>query len=171
MQMIRQAARKQKPALLSKRQAERVIAHIETRFAERIHLAELAAVAHVSVGHFCRAFKGTFGQRPRSYVMHRRVAHAKHLMVFTSAPLSQVALACGMVDQPHFSRVFRQLTGMTPGAWRRSNSAENMPAYRFDAMNIAVDANASDTAHQVRVSVGSIQAPPPCEATGTGCLA
>lgn len=123
MQMIRQMGRTQKPAALSQTQVTRVTAYIEARFAERVRLPELAAVAHVSVGHFCRAFKGSFGLRPRNYLMHRRMAHAKHLMVSSSDPLSQIALACGMVDQAHFSHVFRRVTGMTPSSWRRCNKA------------------------------------------------
>jgi AraC-like DNA-binding protein len=31
---------------------------------------------------------------------------------------SEIALACGMADQPHFSNVFRRMTGETPSRWR-----------------------------------------------------
>jgi AraC-like DNA-binding protein len=40
-------------------------------------------------------------------------------MLTTSESLSQIALACGLADQAHLSRRFRQVTGTTPGAWRR----------------------------------------------------
>ncbi|MGQ4827916.1 helix-turn-helix domain-containing protein [Enterococcus faecalis] len=35
-------------------------------------------------------------------------------------PLSDIALMCGFGDQSHFTRVFRQIAGTSPGAWRRS---------------------------------------------------
>jgi AraC-like DNA-binding protein len=34
------------------------------------------------------------------------------------ASLSEIALACGFVDQSHFTRVFVARIGVTPGAWR-----------------------------------------------------
>jgi AraC family transcriptional regulator len=43
---------------------------------------------------------------------------AKSLMLSTSMPLSEIALNCGMADQAHFTRIFRQSTGDTPARWR-----------------------------------------------------
>ena len=40
-------------------------------------------------------------------------------MLASPLPLSQVALECGMCDQPHFCRVFRRIIGINPKAWRR----------------------------------------------------
>lgn len=108
-------------ARLSESQARLVAAHMEAHLGLHMPLGQLAAVVHLSVGHFCRAFKGSFGERPRAYLMRRRVAYAKLLMLSTEMPLSQIALACGMADQPHFSNVFRRLTGDTPSRWRLDN--------------------------------------------------
>ena len=105
-------------ARLSDVQVRMVAAHMEANLGLHIPLRQLAGVAHLSVGHFCRAFKGSFGERPRAYLMRRRVAYAKLLMLSTDLPLSQIALACGMADQPHFSNVFRRMTGETPSRWR-----------------------------------------------------
>jgi AraC-like DNA-binding protein len=32
----------------------------------------------------------------------------------------QIALACGFSNQSHFNRVFKKLTGVTPGTYRKS---------------------------------------------------
>ena len=50
-------------------------------------------------------------------------AHAEttaQMMVETDEPLCQIALACGLCDQAHLSRVFRRRHGVSPGAWRRA---------------------------------------------------
>jgi len=94
---------------------------MEANLAANVPLHQLASLVHLSVGHFCRAFKGSFGERPRAYLMRRRVAYAQLLMLSTDQPLSEIALACGMADQPHFSNVFRRLTGATPSRWRLDN--------------------------------------------------
>ena len=49
-------------------------------------------------------------------------------MLASRLPLSQVALECGMCDQPHFCRVFRRIVGVNPGAWRRQFPAGSAPA-------------------------------------------
>lgn len=105
-------------ARLSEWQAKLVAAYMEANLATHVPLHRLASVVHLSVGHFCRAFKGSFGERPRAYLMRRRIAHAQVLMLSTDQPLSEIALACGMADQPHFSNVFRRMTGETPSRWR-----------------------------------------------------
>nr|WP_063573889.1 AraC family transcriptional regulator [Luteibacter rhizovicinus] len=108
-------------ARLSELQARRIAAFMEANLGAQVPLHELAGLVHLSVGHFCRAFKGSFGERPRAYLMRRRVAYAMRLMLSTDQPLSEIALACGMADQPHFSNVFRRMTGETPSRWRVDN--------------------------------------------------
>ena len=48
-------------------------------------------------------------------------------------PLSQVALACGMCDQAHFSRTFRRIVGTNPGAWRRQFLLDTGPGEHASA--------------------------------------
>ncbi|WP_302079585.1 helix-turn-helix domain-containing protein [Rhizobium oryzicola] len=100
-------------------QANRLRAHVEERISHTITLDELAKLVKLSTSYFSAAFKVTFGTSPHAYVLSRRVAHAKHLMLTSDAPLCQIALDCGLSDQAHLSRVFRKLTGVTPSMWRR----------------------------------------------------
>jgi AraC family transcriptional regulator len=97
----------------------RTEALVERRMEERLTTAELATAVRLSAGYFARAFKRSFGVSPHLYLMKRRVARAKHLMTTTSRPLSEIALSCGLSDQAHLSRIFRQHEGETPNRWRR----------------------------------------------------
>lgn len=100
-------------------QAKRVAQAIEARMEDGMAVCDLAAVARLSVSHFSRAFKSTFGLPPDQYIASQRVARAQRMMLTTRDPLCQIAQACGFADQAHLSRVFRKLTGDTPHAWRR----------------------------------------------------
>jgi AraC-like DNA-binding protein len=82
---------------------------------------ELAEQASLSVSHFCRAFKESFGASPHLHLTRLRVERAQRLMLATQDPLSQIALACGMADQAHLSKLFRREVGEPPSTWRRRN--------------------------------------------------
>ena len=100
-------------------QAKRLRAYIADNLASNIRADDLAAIVQLSTSHFFRAFRETFGQAPLAYIMHQRVLHAQEMMLNSRRPISNIALDCGMCDQPHFTRVFRRIVGLNPGAWRR----------------------------------------------------
>ena len=104
-------------------QGKRVTSYIKEHLGTQIRAAELAQQVRLSTSHFFRAFRETFGEAPMSYIARQRMSYAQQLMLRSHDPLSQVALACGLCDQAHFTRVFRRVVGMTPRAWRRQHSA------------------------------------------------
>ncbi|GKY87606.1 helix-turn-helix transcriptional regulator [Sinisalibacter aestuarii] len=113
------------PALgggLAPRTARRLRDFIEAHLDTPIRLADLGTEAGLSAFHLHRAFRTRFGVSPQAWIAHRRVARAKAL-IRDGEPLAQVAAACGYANQSHFSRSFRDGTGMTPGAYRRALGA------------------------------------------------
>jgi AraC family transcriptional regulator len=108
---------------LARWQVRKVAAHVDANLDTSIRIADLAAIARLSTSHFCRAFKRSLGDSPYGYVMKKRIAHARHLMMSTDDRLAQIALACGLTDQAHLSRLFLRFVGQPPHAWRRAQSA------------------------------------------------
>jgi transcriptional regulator of acetoin/glycerol metabolism/AraC-like DNA-binding protein len=98
----------------------RVREYVETRLGESIDLAALAGIAGLSLYHFARAFKQSVGVAPHHYLVQRRIERAQELLARTELSLSEIALATGFSDQSHFARHFRQMLGLTPGQFRRS---------------------------------------------------
>jgi AraC family transcriptional regulator len=97
----------------------RLAAHIDGNLDHRITVDELARLAKMSGGHFTRAFTVSVGITPHAYVVAQRTVRAQQLLLQTEDSISQIALACGMADQSHLTRVFRRLVGTTPYLWRR----------------------------------------------------
>ena len=112
------------PGRLASWQEKRVAAYVEAHIGSSIRARDLAQVAHLSLAHFSRTFRRSFGESPLSYITKRRVCRSQALMQSSRTPLTQIALECGLSDQSHFNRVFRRVVGMTPGLWRQQFALE-----------------------------------------------
>jgi AraC-like DNA-binding protein len=99
---------------------KRVADYVDANFAEPLRLADLARCAGLSRMHFAAQFRAATGLRPHEYVLRHRIERARELLRDPSVPLVEVALSVGFQTQAHFSTVFRQLVGETPGRWRQS---------------------------------------------------
>src|ERR1700722_11153469 len=85
----------------------------------RIRLTDVARECSLSVRHFPRSFKATFGMAPHRWLIGRRIERAKDLLRQTTTPIADIAIQSGFADQTAFARTFRQEMGITPGQWRR----------------------------------------------------
>jgi AraC family transcriptional regulator len=47
------------------------------------------------------------------------VRTAKQLMTVRDLSLSEIAVSAGFANQSHFTRVFSEVVGVSPGVWRR----------------------------------------------------
>jgi AraC family transcriptional regulator len=82
-----------------------------------LRLPTLANECGLSISHFCRAFKQSFGVSAHRYVIHRRIEFAKFLLKSSSGSLAEIALQSGFCDQAAFSRTFGRLAGTSPRRW------------------------------------------------------
>jgi AraC-like DNA-binding protein len=99
-------------------QERRAKAMIDARLVHNLSLAEVARECELSVSQFARAFKRTTGMPPHRFLLERRLARARELLLGSQQPLAAIALACGFADQSHFTKVFRKAQGQGPGAFR-----------------------------------------------------
>jgi len=78
------------------------------------------------VSHFARSFKATFGMAPHKWLIGRRIELGKELLRQTAKPIADIAIQAGFRDQTAFTRTFRQVTGISPGQWRRYIAARDV---------------------------------------------
>jgi AraC family transcriptional regulator len=109
---------------LPKWRLRRVEEYVKAHFDHCISLCDLAKVAGLSRMHFAAQFRAATGYRPREYLLHQRIEHAKSLLSNTETPLAEVALAVGFCTQAHFSTVFKRITSETPARWRSASRNE-----------------------------------------------
>lgn len=79
-------------------------------------LAALAGLTPVQLERLCRR---TLGLPPQRLVQRLRIENAVHLILSTNDTLGDIAAQCGFYDQSSFTRQFRAVLGITPGAYRQ----------------------------------------------------
>jgi AraC family transcriptional regulator len=135
---------------LPKWRLRRVEEYVGTHFDHCVSLSDLARVAGLSRMHFAAQFRAATGYRPREYLLHQRIEHAKSLLSNSKAPLAEVALAVGFCTQAHFSTVFKRITGDTPARWRCARRNEPSSTAAFGDDPAPVRYNSSRTAARER---------------------
>jgi len=66
-----------------------------------------------------RGFAQVFGISPEAFRARMRARRAWKAIQGTETPLAEIALDSGFSDQAHMTRSVKQITGMTPGEWRK----------------------------------------------------
>src|SRR3954453_17232052 len=89
----------------------------------------LASVSGVSEAHFARSFKEAFGIPPHRYLLTRRIERGKALLRDTDLPITEIAFQTGWNSLGTFGRVFRDITGESPGELR---AREQAAPHQFD---------------------------------------
>lgn len=97
----------------------RVVDRLKTEFCDRLTLEDLAREAGVHPVHLSRVFRRCEGQGIGEYIHRLRIRAACEQMLAPRKSLAEISLETGFADQSHFTRAFRGITGMSPGAFRR----------------------------------------------------
>lgn len=71
-----------------------------------------------------RGFRAAYGITPARFRAEARARRAMELIVRSETSLASIAIDCGYSDQPHLNRDIVELTGKSPGRWRRSNPSK-----------------------------------------------
>ena len=95
---------------------------MDRTYAEPLDVPALARIARVSEAHFIRTFRATFGETPHRYLQRRRVERSMFLLRETDRSVTDICLDVGFNSLGTFSRTFRDIVGVSPLAYRRSNA-------------------------------------------------
>jgi AraC family transcriptional regulator len=103
---------------LSQRQLSHVLDYIHNHLDRDIKLTDLANLLGMSQFHFSYLFKRSIGTSPYQYLLQQRIERAKQLLKQSDRSIMDIALECGFNSHSHLTKTFRQLTGITPKAYR-----------------------------------------------------
>lgn len=91
---------------------------IETRLADPLRVAGVAAEVGISHNQLTRLFREATGLTPLAYLRARRVEQATYLLTRSTRPIKSIAAEVGIPDLQAFNKVIRSATGRSPRALR-----------------------------------------------------
>lgn len=96
-----------------------VLDEIERGLEERQTVEALAERYGFRPAAFSGAFKAMIGVSPRRYITELRLSHARRALAESSDSIVQIALRNGFSSQSHMTTTFKNVLGITPGAYRK----------------------------------------------------
>ena len=103
---------------------------IADNYAIAAPVAEMVRRSRLSSRTFKRRFRAATGETTISYVQRIRVERAKRALETGSAPIEEISWAVGYEDPASFRRLFKRVTGLTPGEYRRRFQLPDLPHVR-----------------------------------------
>jgi AraC-like DNA-binding protein len=91
---------------------------VDSRYAEPLTVADLAAAAALSPSHFSRRYKAVYGESPHEYLLTRRLERAASLLRVTNRSVADICFAVGLTSLGSFTTSFTRIYGHSPTAYR-----------------------------------------------------
>ena len=95
---------------------------LQNHFSQPAPVAEMQKRSGISERSFKRRFSKATGFSPIDYVQHLRIEEAKRRLEKTDVSIEKISWSIGYQDTSSFRRLFKRLTGITPGVYRQKFS-------------------------------------------------
>ena len=119
LEMLGYAARKSIPAdKTAPKWIARVVENLDDELLARHTNSKLASQVGVHPVHLARTFRKYYGKSVGTYLKEKRVDRAIQLIRQDKQTLSEIAYSSGFSDQSQLTRAFKEIVGITPGAFR-----------------------------------------------------
>jgi LacI family transcriptional regulator len=92
---------------------------IRERFRDKLDVDDICGVLKISRRAFEERFRLALGRSPYEEIMRTRIRHAETLLAQTSDTNLTIALESGFASERRLDENFRNVTGMSPGEYRR----------------------------------------------------
>lgn len=98
----------------------RAVDYIKRNYMKKITLEEVASYVYLSPSYFSRIFKDEMNTNFNTYLNYIRIEMSKKLLLDDSTVLVDISSLVGYEDQSYFSKVFKKITGVSPGKFREA---------------------------------------------------
>ncbi|MDN3691897.1 helix-turn-helix domain-containing protein [Chryseobacterium tructae] len=96
-----------------------VVDYIKRNLHQKLSIETIAKLAYVSKSNFFKMFKDELGTSPNDFILQERISKAKELLAGRNS-IKETAFQTGFSDTNYFTRVFKQLEGVTPKSYQNT---------------------------------------------------
>ena len=95
-----------------------VHSYLTTHYNEKITVEDLSSRFLISPSYLAHSFKEQYGTSVTSYLLGVRITKAKQMLRFTDEKIEEIGYKVGIGAPAYFSRVFKEIEGVTPSTYR-----------------------------------------------------
>lgn len=114
----------------------KAVDYVRNNYMKKLTLEGVSRSVYLTPSYFSKIFRDETGYSFVAYVNRIRVEKGKVLLRDPSIPLTDVSSLAGFEEQSYFTRVFKKLTGMTPGIYRKTMGIPQNPAMPADTADM-----------------------------------
>ncbi|WP_052343603.1 helix-turn-helix domain-containing protein [Bacillus massiliigorillae] len=104
---------------LTLQQVTQILDYFHTHYEEEIVISEVADMFDIDRRRIAYLFEKITGLTPIRYLTRYRISKAKELLTASELSIAEISEAIGYQDSFYFSRVFKDLTQMSPSQFRK----------------------------------------------------
>lgn len=97
-----------------------ILIYVNNNYCMNLSLEQLAEDVHLSVKQIISMFRDYTGYTPINYINKMRISSACMMLKTTDYKIEKVAEMVGVENEKYFSRMFTQLTGVSPREYRKN---------------------------------------------------
>ncbi len=101
--------------------AEKIKDYLDINAISDFKMKNLCEYLSKSESHIIRVFKKTYGVTPYTYVLNKKISHAKDLLINTNLSVKQISINLSFTDEFYFSNLFKSKVGISPANYRKKN--------------------------------------------------
>lgn len=100
------------------------LVYLKENCAAPFSAATTAAMVGLSQSHLRALFEKWLGESPKQYHTRCRIEEAQRLLRGQNLRVAEVAFQLGFQDAAHFSRIFKQVTGLSPNSYAKQSLSD-----------------------------------------------
>ncbi len=115
--------------------AENILNFIDSNIGQKITIDDLCKQFYVGKTQLIYNFKSKYGITPIKYVQGQKIVTAKYYLRVTNITISELSNMLHFADSKHFTKVFKEYTGISPREYRTNNrkfGAKELHAFHHD---------------------------------------
>lgn len=93
--------------------------YIFSHLHERIKVADIAEKLQVNPNYLTSVFNKSENISIKKYILQEKIRRSQNLLKYSDYHIQDIAFYLGFSSQSHFTRMFQEITGMTPNEYRK----------------------------------------------------